>query len=336
MWWRLLAALGTGVWVAACGVTPHSGSTTASPTAPTAVARATDVSRATASESSAGRAHARVARASPIRALAADATSSVVAFPPRNESFAFRLDLEQMYRTELGRAPVDNYVDVEGDLVWTQEYLRYRVNGCGHLEAAQRVFDQIDRGPIAPVCGAPTGGGAVFPPYGDTAGFRQQLDARYRDVLRRTPSPAFVDAEGAVVWTQEYLQYRVSGCDDATSQAAVRTAIRGGVPPPLCDIRVPERGVLGHWQGIINMPAPRPFTLDITAERGGQYVGTYVDYVPGAVELTWDGLDRVQFIVHFPDGAMWFDGRFVAPDRVKGLWRGAYVTSQYDFDMTRD
>jgi len=40
------------------------------------------------------------------------------------------------------------YVDREGEVVWMQEYIRYRVNGCDHNTAIQRVFAQIDGGPV--------------------------------------------------------------------------------------------------------------------------------------------------------------------------------------------
>jgi len=43
-------------------------------------------------------------------------------------------------------------VDNEGDVVWTQEYLRYRVNGCGHAVAVQDVMLQIDGFAAPPVC----------------------------------------------------------------------------------------------------------------------------------------------------------------------------------------
>jgi hypothetical protein len=56
-----------------------------------------------------------------------------VDFPPRNEPFDFRTQLEAKYRDQLKRTAVSTFVDIEGDIVWTQEYLRYRVNGCGHL-----------------------------------------------------------------------------------------------------------------------------------------------------------------------------------------------------------
>ena len=56
-------------------------------------------------------------------------------FPPRNEPYDFMIQLEEKYRTSLGRAPGSSYVDIEGNIVWTQEYLRYRVSSCGHFDA---------------------------------------------------------------------------------------------------------------------------------------------------------------------------------------------------------
>ncbi|MGH9201058.1 MAG: hypothetical protein ACRD2A_07465 [Vicinamibacterales bacterium] len=37
-------------------------------------------------------------------------------------------------------------------MIWTQEYLRYRVNQCSHTEAQQRVFDQIDGRGVPATC----------------------------------------------------------------------------------------------------------------------------------------------------------------------------------------
>src|SRR5262245_29232717 len=152
-------------------------------------------------------------------------------FPPRQDSLSFRLELEQVYRAELGRAGAATFLDVEGDAIWMQEYMRYRVYACGHLDAVQRVFDQIDRGVIAPACGAVSGSQVVFPPFQDSLDFRQRLEAKYRDGLRRSPTTSFVDAEGAIVWLQAYLRYRIFACDDAAARAAVRTMIRGGTAP---------------------------------------------------------------------------------------------------------
>ena len=71
---------------------------------------------------------------------------------PRNEPLDFRNQLEVKYRDGLRRATVLTTVDREGDVVWTQEYLRYRVNSCGHGVAVQNVLTQIDGRPAPPVC----------------------------------------------------------------------------------------------------------------------------------------------------------------------------------------
>lgn len=77
-----------------------------------------------------------------------------VAFPPRNEPFAFRQQLETVYQVQLRRNPISTFVDIEGTIVWTTEYLRYRVSGCDHATAAQLVIAQI--GGAAPTAGCQT------------------------------------------------------------------------------------------------------------------------------------------------------------------------------------
>src|SRR5215470_10586695 len=47
-------------------------------------------------------------------------------FPPRNEPFDFRKTLETQYQNVLRRSATSTFVDLEGDIVWTEEYLRYR------------------------------------------------------------------------------------------------------------------------------------------------------------------------------------------------------------------
>src|SRR5262245_45105297 len=61
-------------------------------------------------------------------------------FPPRNDTFDFFQQLIAKYRDGLGRTGSLSFVDSEGEVVWTQEYYRYRANGCGHEDALQRVF----------------------------------------------------------------------------------------------------------------------------------------------------------------------------------------------------
>ncbi len=75
-----------------------------------------------------------------------------VNFPPRDEVVDFRRQLEVTFRDHLKKAPGLTHVDLEGDAVWTQEYLRYRVGNCSHLDAVERVMRQIDGGGVPQVC----------------------------------------------------------------------------------------------------------------------------------------------------------------------------------------
>lgn len=156
----------------------------------------------------------------------AAATGAVpfAAFPPRNEPFAFRQDLEAKYRDGLRRSPTSTFVDLEGDIVWIQEYLRYRVGGCSHADAESRVFAQISGGGVQPVCSSTE---SPFPPRNEPFAFRQDLETRYRDVLRRSATSSFVDIEGDIVWIQEYLRYRVSSCGHQDAETKVFIQIDG-------------------------------------------------------------------------------------------------------------
>jgi all-beta uncharacterized protein len=52
----------------------------------------------------------------------------------------------------MGRRANSTFVDVEGIIVWLQEYLRYRVSSCDHATSVQKVFTQIDGGGVQPDC----------------------------------------------------------------------------------------------------------------------------------------------------------------------------------------
>jgi hypothetical protein len=159
-----------------------------------------------------------------------------VSFPPRNEPFRFRQALETKYTTDLGRPPSPTFVNAEGDVVWTQEYLRYRVNDCPHAEAVQRVFRQIDGAGVQPVCGpGPSGSDVAFPPRNESLDFRNQLEVKYRDQLRATATQTRVNIEGQIVWTQEYLRYRVNACGDVEAQTKVFDQIDGRGIQPTCN-----------------------------------------------------------------------------------------------------
>ena len=155
-----------------------------------------------------------------------------VLFPGRNDSFQFRNDLETKYQ-QMGRSLTSTFVDREGEVVWTQEYIRYRVNGCDHPTAVARVMTQIDGGVAGGICGSPPEGLIVFPSRADSLQFRRELETKYQQMGRGLQS-TFVDQEGAVIWIQEYLRYRVNGCDHATAESKVFSQIDGGPVPATC------------------------------------------------------------------------------------------------------
>src|SRR5262249_34826231 len=116
-------------------------------------------------------------------------------------------------------------------IVWTQEYLRLRANGCDHITAVQKVMQEIDGGPLATPCSQTA---SPFPPRNEPLDFRRQLEQKYQFQLQRQPTSTFVDIEGDIVWVQEYLRYRTSGCDHATAVAKVFSQIDGGGIAPDC------------------------------------------------------------------------------------------------------
>ena len=163
------------------------------------------------------------------------ASGAAISFPSRSETYEFRNWLESKYADMLGRPTGLSYSDVEGSVVWVQEYLRYRLNTCGHDQAVERVRIQIAGGGVPGVCGTPASTGAIeFPPRDQTYGFRLQLEEFYRVDLGRAAVRTSVDAEGDVVWIQEYLRYRLNGCTHAQSLDKVTQQIEGKGVPPVC------------------------------------------------------------------------------------------------------
>ena len=123
---HVLALCAAAVFAAACSSQPSERSA-ASPTAPSIVAVADGMQGGVS-----GR--------------------EAVDFPPRADGVEFRTQLENKYLA-MGRRPSQVIVDMEGEATWVGEYYRYRVNGCDHDTATQRVMTQID--------GASTGAGVL-------------------------------------------------------------------------------------------------------------------------------------------------------------------------------
>jgi hypothetical protein len=159
-----------------------------------------------------------------------------VLFPSRVDAFQFRNELETKYQTGLNRAASFSYVDREGDVVWVQEYIRYRVNGCDHATAVSRVMAQIDGGAPGGICAENREFLILFPPRDQSMDFRLQLETKYQQ-MGRSQQATFVDAEGSVIWTQEYMRYRVNQCDHTSALQKVFQQIDGGAVSTTC---VPE------------------------------------------------------------------------------------------------
>lgn len=188
-----------------------------------------------------------------------------VRFPSRAESFEFRNQLETKYQTGLNRGPSSTFVDREGEVVWVQEYIRYRTNGCDHATASRNVMTQIDGGTAANICAENRDFVILFPPRNETMNFRRELETKYQSMGRGLTS-TFVDQEGSVIWVQEYLRYRTNECDHATATQKVFAQIDGGPVSetcvPGCRYRVspPDRSVNGNQLNTV---------VDLIGEPGG-------------------------------------------------------------------
>ena len=155
-------------------------------------------------------------------------------FPPRNETLAFRNQLESVYRNNLRRTVGATFADPEGSVVWTQEFLRYRMSACRPDQATARILLQIEGRPdLAPVCGV-SSGTINFPPRNETLDFRLDLEDIYRVGLGRLPTPTAVDPEGDVVWITEYIRYRLNRCSHVQATDRVIQQVLGQGIQPTC------------------------------------------------------------------------------------------------------
>ncbi len=206
---RVIALCLLGFITTACSRSPER-ATALSPTAPSASIAAGDV------------------------ALTAGVSGPMEAvFPSRSDAFEFRNQLEAKYQA-LNRPVQQTFVNREGEVVWTQEYLRYRANGCDHSTAVARVLSQIAGNPAGAICSAPPTTSAVsFPPRQDTFEFRRQLETTYAQ-LNVAATATLVDVEGSAVWLQEYLRYRTNACDHASAVEKVFAQIDGGPVAATC------------------------------------------------------------------------------------------------------
>lgn len=185
----------------------------------------------------------------------------LVTFPPRNEPNAFFQNLQVLYRDTLRRSQTTTYVDGEGQNVWLTEYFRFYLNGCSHQESMTRTLQQISTGTTLSTCGSEV---STFPPRNLPNEFQTQLEATYRDVLRRPQVQTYVDSEGANVWMAQYLRLRTTGqCNHAQAESKVFDEIRGAGVQADC--------------------APQLFTLSgrLTGSNGSPVSGATITIIDG-------------------------------------------------------
>ena len=209
---------------------------------------------------------------------------------------------------------------------------------CGREEPASTTPLQPVTGPSAAPSGlgaaaSPAGADApgviAFPPRNEPFAFREELEGKYRDGLRRSPSSTYVDLEGDIVWTQEYLRYRVNRCGHAAATQKVMSQIDGRGIAPVC-----TDALSGFWDGTSTY-FNAPFTMDIWL-NGAAITGRYVDrHDIGYLGGTYTGGSKVFILVNFGDTGIAYDGEFDGPDRIRGMVRGGVIGGTYPFTMVR-
>jgi hypothetical protein len=166
-------------------------------------------------------------------ALAMDAEhSGMVGFPAREDIESFSAELEEKFGGELQRPATVTFVDAESVGIWTQEYIRYRVQACSHTDAIQRTFMQMEGLGIQPVCGAASR--ILLPQRDELFDFRAQLEAKFRDDFKMHSSATHVGAPADAAWVQEYLRYRLGHCGHRDASARVFDQLTGHGVSPTC------------------------------------------------------------------------------------------------------
>lgn len=123
----------------------------------------------------------------------------------------------------------------------------------------------------------------LFPARNEMFVFITNLEAKYATGLGRAASGTFVDREGVAVWMQEYIRYRVNGCDHTTAVSRVLTQIAGGVAGGICS--APPEGVINFPPRNEILEARR--TLETTYQQMGRGLSsTSVDIEGSAVWIT--------------------------------------------------
>jgi hypothetical protein len=100
-------------------------------------------------------------------------------------------------------------------------------------------------------------GVVAFPPRNEPNAFYNDLQALYRDSLKRSMTAlSYVDPEGENVWLTEYFRFYLNGCSHAEAMSRTIAEIRTGGTQPVCggenqSLAFPPRNLPYEFQSLL-------------------------------------------------------------------------------------
>ena len=100
-------------------------------------------------------------------------------------------------------------------------------------------------------------GVVAFPPRNEPNDFYNDLQALYRDYLKRPQTAlSYVDPEGENVWLTEYFRFYLNGCPHAEAMSRTIAQIRTGLTQPVCggesaSLAFPPRNLPYEFQALL-------------------------------------------------------------------------------------
>jgi hypothetical protein len=142
--------------------------------------------------------------------------------PSRDEFMRFYEQLNETYRTTLGRPAREVPGAAEERVEGIVRYLAYRMDGCTDAEAETRALhgESAEAQDLCPAAQLEP----VMPPADQTFAFASRLERIFQQRPPRKAS-THVDLEGEAVWLQAYARERARGAREQEAQATVLSAL---------------------------------------------------------------------------------------------------------------
>jgi hypothetical protein len=151
-----------------------------------------------------------------------DATAAVL--PPVEEFLHAAGDLEAEY-VRMGHTPVSLAGTIEERVGAIRMYLLFRLTGCDHVTALDKIIRTLAGEHEPRACGNPLVVRSPLPGAEDTFAFRRALETHLR-ALGRPAVATRLDLEGEAVWLHEYARARLDELSDEAAQDRVRKLVR--------------------------------------------------------------------------------------------------------------